>query len=148
MRRASAIDGNHNRIADALRKVGCWVWSTAALGNGFPDLLVLFRGTHSLLEVKDGSLPPSARKLTPKEEAFWASYPGPKHVVENVPDAFRAIGLKEWPGKALGGLFDGARQISAIAGSVLVNSSPASEQKPPALPPIRRKRGNGKAALP
>lgn len=107
MRRASAVDGNHNRIADALRKVGAWVWSTAPLGNGFPDLLVWFRGRFLLLEVKDDSQPPSKRGLTPKERLFSMGCPGPVHTVENVPGALRAIGVTTWPGDARETAFHG-----------------------------------------
>ncbi len=49
---AGRVDGNHAAIVSALRKIGCRVWSTAPLGRGFPDLLVLRLGRLWLFEVK------------------------------------------------------------------------------------------------
>jgi hypothetical protein len=92
MRRAAKVDGNHGAIVEALRKLGIWVRSTAALGDGFPDLLVWFRQFH-LIELKDGAKPPSARKLTPAEELFFASCPGPKHLCNNLDEVLNAIGF-------------------------------------------------------
>lgn len=95
MRRAAKRDANHASVRDALRKAGLWVCDTAAMGNGFPDLLAWRKTTgFVLLEVKDGTLPPSARKLTEAEADFFDSCPGPVHVVNSVEEAFAALGLK------------------------------------------------------
>lgn len=81
MRRAAKLDANQHAIKAALEAIGCLVHSTAALGRGFPDLLVMPpldcpRGPSLLLfEVKDGGKPPSARRLTPDEAAFAAKWP-------------------------------------------------------------------------
>jgi hypothetical protein len=77
-----------------LRAVGAWVCSTAGLGQGFPDLLVWFRGRYHLLEVKDGAKAPSERRLTPAEALFHAACPGPVHVVLDWRQALTAIGAK------------------------------------------------------
>jgi hypothetical protein len=90
---ARRIDANQTEIVTALRCAGAWVYSTAALGGGFPDLLCYARGMFFLLEVKDGNKPPSARKLTEAEAAFVSSCPGPVHVVCSVSQALIAIGL-------------------------------------------------------
>lgn len=77
----------------ALRDAGVQVLSLAALGKGVPDLLCAFRGRLVLVEVKDGSKPPSARKLTPDQEQFhkaWADVP--LHVVGSPWDALKAMG--------------------------------------------------------
>jgi hypothetical protein len=87
MRRAAKLDGNHNAIADYLRGLGWSVESTAGLGNGFPDLAVSKPGFCALIECKDGSLPPSARKLTPKEQAFAKRWAGPLIVALSGEDA-------------------------------------------------------------
>jgi len=92
MRRAANLDGNHVAIVDALRAVGATVTSTASLGGGFVDLVVGYRGANYLLEVKDGSLPPSRRKLTPREQAFHDGWRGQTAVVETVEQAVKAIG--------------------------------------------------------
>lgn len=91
-RYAARVDANQEQVVRALRACGVWVCSTAALGNGFPDLLAWRDGFH-LLEVKDGSLSPSRRQLTPAEEAFHLGCPGPVSVVLSPADALAALGL-------------------------------------------------------
>ena len=93
MRRAARVDDNQGQIVEALRRVGCSVWSLAGVGKGFPDLAVGFRGRNLFLEVKDGSTPPCKRQLTPDEEAFHASWRGHVAVVESVEDALKIVGV-------------------------------------------------------
>lgn len=88
-RRAARIDDNQEEIAEALRLHGFWVYSTAALGGGFPDLLVCRFRRFALLEVKDGRKIPSKRRLTPAERGFFAACPGPVFAVESVEQAIR-----------------------------------------------------------
>ena len=93
MRRAARIDANHAEVVEALRSAGCKVWSTADVGHGFPDLLVGYRGVLHLLEVKNGSKPPSKRKLTEDEAKFHNEWsPFPVHVVNNPIEALTAVG--------------------------------------------------------
>lgn len=92
--RAAKIDANQSAIVAALRAVGASVQSLAGVGNGVPDLLVWWRGYH-LLEVKDGSLPPSDRELTQPQKKWHAHWGGPVHVVLSEEDALRAIGVME-----------------------------------------------------
>lgn len=66
MRRIAKVDRNQSEIVSALRKVGAVVVITSQLKNCF-DLLVAYRGKLHIMEVKDGLLPPSARKLTDGE---------------------------------------------------------------------------------
>lgn len=92
MRSRGRTDANQARIVDALRKIGCTVAITSGVGNGFPDLLVGYRGTTFLMELKDGDKPPSERKLTEAEAYFLANWRGgPAVVVESVDDALKAI---------------------------------------------------------
>ena len=88
-------DGNHAEIRDVLRLVpGCRVFDAADVGQGFPDLVVGFMGRIYLLEVKDGSLPPSKRKLTAAEKRFHVAWDLlPVYVVESVDDALVTIGV-------------------------------------------------------
>lgn len=87
------MDANQGDIVDALRRCGCTVVSTAAVGNGFTDIAVGVGGKTFLLEVKDGSLAPSARRLTDKEEKFHREWKGHAAVVNSVEEAFVAVGL-------------------------------------------------------
>lgn len=76
MRRAARVDANHTAIVEALRKVGCQVLSLAAVGKGCPDLLVCSpKRRLFLLEVKDGSKPPSKRKLTDPQVQLHETWP-------------------------------------------------------------------------
>jgi hypothetical protein len=52
MRRAAKVDANHAEVVEALRKLPCEVLSLAPMGKGCADLLVNFRETLILLEVK------------------------------------------------------------------------------------------------
>lgn len=77
MRRAAKVDANQSVIVKTLRAAGMRVLVLSAVGHGCPDLLVYRPATKvlRLLEVKDGSRPPSERKLTPMEEAFAQLFP-------------------------------------------------------------------------
>ena len=46
-------DHNQAEIVRQLRDCGCSVQVLSQVGNGFPDLLVGFRGVNYLIEVKD-----------------------------------------------------------------------------------------------
>lgn len=76
MRRAAKVDANHAAIVQALRDAGCTVQSLAAVGDGCPDLLVGVAGMTAILELKDGSKPPSARTLTPDQLRWHANWRG------------------------------------------------------------------------
>lgn len=86
MRRAARTDGNQNEIAKALRDVGFSLFSLAAVGKGMGDVLVGYGGRTFLCEIKDGSKPPSARKLTEAQIKFRDSWKGDYTVLESVED--------------------------------------------------------------
>ena len=87
-------DANHTDVVTALRSVGAGVQSLAMVGDGCPDLLVAFRGAWHVLEVKDGSKPPSHRKLTPAEQMWLLRFDelAPVFVVNSVEEALEVIG--------------------------------------------------------
>ena len=84
MRRAHRLDANHSELVDAFRSMGCSVLSLAGLGNGCPDIVVGLGGIQVMVEIKDGSRPPSARKLTPDEARFRGSWTGGYKIVEDM----------------------------------------------------------------
>lgn len=94
-RRGSKIDANHSAVVRALRLAGASVQSLAELGNGCPDLLIswkhLGKSRTACLEVKDGSLPPSKKRLTPDEEIWHSRWQGELHVVETVEQALELL---------------------------------------------------------
>lgn len=86
------MDANHNAIVKALRAIpGCSAHSTAALGNGFPDVVAGYRGRNFLLEVKDGDKKPSARLMTDDERKFYKTWNGHVALVESVEEALREV---------------------------------------------------------
>lgn len=92
------VDNNHSEIVAGLRAIGATVHSTAAVGNGFPDLAVGYHGLTWLLEVKDGSKPPSKRTLTPDEQRFHSTWRGKAAVVTSLEQALKVIGATAYSG--------------------------------------------------
>lgn len=97
MRRAAKKDRNHPEIVKALRDHGCKVLDLGAVGKGCPDLLV-YRGNYMcFMEVKDGTKPPSARKLTKDQVRFHEEWRFNVRIVTCVDEALQAMGLGlEW----------------------------------------------------
>lgn len=94
MRRASKIDRNQPEIVAALRAVGASVQPLHAVGQGCPDILCGFRGTTYAIEIKDGGLVPSARKLTPAQKEWHDAWRGQVAVVLSAEDALHVIGAQ------------------------------------------------------
>ncbi len=91
MYKVRRIDKNQPEIVKRFRQHGCTVCILSAVGNGVPDILVsklvsqrnraqIDRWT-ALIEIKDGSKPPSARKLTTEEQAFHDTWQGEIHII-------------------------------------------------------------------
>lgn len=94
MRRAARTDANQQAVIDVLRQVGATVHSLASMGQGCPDLLVGFRGCTCLMEVKDGSKPPSETRLTPDQVVWHEQWTGGSlSVVYGPEDALKVIGV-------------------------------------------------------
>lgn len=94
--RGKRVDANQESVVSALRKAGCKVYVSSSFGEGFPDLIVGTYHKHRreilLFEVKDGDKPPSARKLTKPQEAFFKEWEGlPVYVVESPEQALDIV---------------------------------------------------------
>ena len=82
MRHAKRTDANHAAIRQAFRDLGWTVEDLSHVGHGVPDLYVERVEGHSkseygtrwlraeFIEVKDGSKPPSARRVTKDGQWF------------------------------------------------------------------------------
>ena len=95
MRRAAKVDDNQREIVQALERIGAEVQSLASVGKGCPDLLVGFRGSNFLLEVKRPKAKgQSAGKTTDDQERFLARWAGRGQaaIVKTVDDALKAVG--------------------------------------------------------
>lgn len=96
MRRAARKDRNHNEITAVFQKAGFRVWDTSQLGGGFPDIIIARNKSTGVVEIKDGKLKPSARRLTLDETCFrihWETH-GRWYLVASVDDALNVI--EEW----------------------------------------------------
>ena len=90
-RRKAKVDKNQKEIVQALRKAGASVLITSQLKNCF-DILVGFQGVNYIVEIKDGNLPPSQRKLSAGETKFKDNWKGGKYyIIESVEQAIQMI---------------------------------------------------------
>ena len=94
MRRAAKVDANQPEIVQAYRDAGATVEHLHAAGGGCPDLLVGYRGVNFLVEVKDGSKPPSKQQLTPDQVKWHFHWRGDKHIVNSIAQALAVIGVE------------------------------------------------------
>jgi hypothetical protein len=85
--RAKRRDANHKDIGDHLRTLGWSVLDIADHGDGVPDYAIAKNGWAALLEVKDGSKPPSKRKLTDAEQRVKDNWQGPYIIATSREDA-------------------------------------------------------------
>lgn len=91
MRRAAKVDRNQAEIVAALRSAGVTVQPLHTVGQGCPDLLCGFRGRNILIEVKDGDLPPSGRKLTDHQIEWHGGWKGQVATVEDAEAAIAVV---------------------------------------------------------
>ena len=91
MRRAAKVDANHGEIVAVLRSIGATVQNLHTVGDGCPDILVGFQGKNHLLEIKDGSLPPSGQKLNSDQQTWHLLWGGHAVVVSTIDEALEAI---------------------------------------------------------
>lgn len=91
-RRRAKVDTNQPEIVQAFRDLGATVLHLHTVGMGAPDLCIGWQGRNLLVEVKDGSLPPSGRKLTEMEQRWHDAWKGHVAIVENVDQAMNLLG--------------------------------------------------------
>lgn len=97
MRRAARVDGNHREVVDEFRRLGCSVLDMSRLGEGAPDLLIGYGGISLLVEVKDGSKPPSKRVLTTDQVQWWLDWKENPRVVRNHEQVAETVKvLQQW----------------------------------------------------
>jgi hypothetical protein len=90
-------DSNHKDIVGTFRACHASVMDTASLGNGCPDLVIGYKGYQTgimynvLVEIKDGSKPPSKRKLTLDEVEFMTTWRGKYVIIESVDDVIALL---------------------------------------------------------
>jgi hypothetical protein len=85
MKYAARVDKNQLEAIHAFKSAmpDASVFDASACGEGFPDLVVGWRGRNYLFEVKNPDVRPSDRRLTEPQEAFHGSWQGQVHVVHS-----------------------------------------------------------------
>lgn len=93
MRRKARTDANQRDVVERLRQYpGISVYPTHAVGAGFPDLCVGFRGRTYLFELKDPKRKPSERRLTGDQKSFFQRWSGHCAKVESEDEILAEIG--------------------------------------------------------
>ncbi len=93
--RADRRDANEKPLLRIARQCGAWLIKQPP-GAGF-DYLMIYRGGIYIIEFKDGSKPPSARKLTASEQELKEQCEArnvPYHVIENEEEFLKLLGVK------------------------------------------------------
>lgn len=78
MRRATRRDDNHGAIVDRFHALGCSVFETDRVGEGFPDLVVGCLGVNRLVECKNPETRYGRAGLNGNQTAFNAAWRGDK----------------------------------------------------------------------
>jgi len=86
-RRAARTDKNQEAIVKGLRQMGAEVWFIKEPC----DLLIRYRDQFFIVEIKDGSKPPSQRKLTPQQVEFFATPCSRQAVCTNLDEAIALL---------------------------------------------------------
>lgn len=94
---ARRVDANQAEIFGVWRDLGVLVTDTSHIGGGFPDCMLAYGGRLYLAEIKDGSKPPSAQRLTPAQEVFHRQHEA--HgvrvaTIRTIDDALALIGAR------------------------------------------------------
>ena len=84
-RYAKRVDANHSEVVAEFKELlpEASVFDLSGAGRGIPDILVGLNGFNYLFEIKDGSKPPSARKLTKAQQELHSTWQGQICVIHN-----------------------------------------------------------------
>ena len=100
MIRAARKDANHKEIAEYLIAHGASVGDLSQVKR-LCDIVVGYKGVNELVEIKDGSKPPSQQKLTQGEQEFHDRYTGTISIVMSTDDADILLATMKAKSKAL-----------------------------------------------
>lgn len=85
-------DANQKSLVKFMRRLGAAVFDTSGVGNGFPDLVVCFRGSNLLIEIKNPKTYHGRAGLSDHQQKFaneWMG--GPIYIVKTADDVVRAL---------------------------------------------------------
>lgn len=87
LRRAARIDANQPEIIQAFELAG----ATVAIIKEPVDIAIGYMGLTVMVEIKDGSKPPSGRKHTNQQKKFFATWRGAKATVDSIDAAMQLM---------------------------------------------------------
>lgn len=85
-------DANHDEIVLALQNIGAKVVDTHNVGQGFPDLMVIYQTTVYLLEIKN---PIYRWHLTKAQKEWHSTWKGHAVIVDSIDHALHVVGAIE-----------------------------------------------------
>ncbi len=88
--RPNRRDANQPEIVGVFESLDCSVLDVSVAPCGF-DLIVGYKTQAIAVEVKDGSKPPSARKLTQNEFSAHLNWRGPKAIITTNAEAVALV---------------------------------------------------------
>ena len=94
-RRRARVDANHRHVVQQLRDYGFTVTDLSGVGGGVPDIAVGIEARVKggrlpftlFMEIKDGTKPPSGRKLTQAQKRFFRQWRGAAAIVHTANEA-------------------------------------------------------------
>lgn len=91
MRKAARRDDNHNELVGVFRALGCTVFETDRVGEGFPDVVVGCIGVNHLVEIKNPGTDYGRAGLNQKQKLFNDPWRGEKVVAVWTQDEVTAL---------------------------------------------------------
>lgn len=85
------VDANQTELVREAERLGAQVQRISNIGQGCPDLLGAKDGRWFVVEVKDGSKPPSKRKLNERQVEWHRRFDAPVWLWESVGDVRRDL---------------------------------------------------------
>lgn len=93
--RVKRADANQSELVSQIRKIpGVTVKHTHVVGEGFVDVVIGYKKTNYLCEIKDPNKPPSKRRLTEDEERFHKDWTGQIAIIETFDDVLKMLNIK------------------------------------------------------
>jgi hypothetical protein len=87
------VDNNQYEIIKIARKMGFSVAVTSMVKHGFTDAVFGLFGLNFLVEIKNGKLSPSRKKLTFMEENFHERWKGSIHIIYSPEDVIKLYNI-------------------------------------------------------
>lgn len=85
------VDANQTELVHEAERLGAQVQRISDIGSGCPDLLLSHKNRWHVIEVKDGSKPPSKRQLRENQVEWHRRFDAPVWIWESMEDVRRDL---------------------------------------------------------